>query len=86
MTIMMNGILKISKIDRSIFNQLHQLVKLQKMPIMHPLPRREEISTSIDNSPKAMYWRQMRNGMWIRAALILKTFGRENYIYDWENI
>ena len=52
---------------------------------MHPLPRREEISTSIDNSPQAMYWRQMRNGMWIRAALILKTFDRENKIYDWEN-
>ena len=45
--------------------------------IMHPLPRREEISTEIDNDPRAMYWRQMRNGMWIRAALILTTFQRE---------
>ncbi|MDF7807315.1 aspartate carbamoyltransferase [Pontiellaceae bacterium B12219] len=53
--------------------------------ILHPLPRRQEISTEIDNDPRAVYWRQMRNGMWIRAALILKTFGREqeaNQYYD----
>ena len=76
------------KIDRKHFRLDHtNLDKLKKDAIiMHPLPRREEISTNIDNSPKAMYWRQMRNGMWIRAALILKTFGRENHIYDWENI
>ncbi|MBN2703539.1 MAG: aspartate carbamoyltransferase [Pontiellaceae bacterium] len=48
--------------------------------IMHPLPRRNEISTEIDNEPRAVYWRQMRNGMWIRAALILSTFGREDEV------
>jgi len=46
--------------------------------ILHPLPRRKEISTDIDNDPRAVYWRQMRNGMWIRAALILTTFGRQD--------
>lgn len=46
--------------------------------ILHPLPRRQEVSTEIDNDPRAMYWRQMRNGMWIRAALILTTFGRQD--------
>lgn len=53
--------------------------------IMHPLPRRQEISTDIDNDPRAVYWRQMRNGMWIRAALILYTCGRDgevNKYYD----
>jgi len=53
--------------------------------IMHPLPRRSEISTDIDNDSRAIYWRQMRNGMWIRAALILTTFGRQdeaNKYYD----
>jgi aspartate carbamoyltransferase catalytic subunit len=49
--------------------------------ILHPLPRRQEISTEIDNDPRAMYWRQMRNGMWIRAALILATFGREAEVH-----
>ena len=42
--------------------------------LMHPLPRRDEISTEVDHDPRAMYWRQMRNGMWIRAALIASTF------------
>jgi len=45
--------------------------------IMHPLPRRNEISSEVDGDPRAMYWRQVRNGMWIRAALILSAFGRE---------
>ena len=43
--------------------------------LMHPLPRRQEISTKVDSDPRAMYWRQMRNGMWIRAALIATVFG-----------
>lgn len=48
--------------------------------IMHPLPRRKEIELEVDSDHRAMYWRQVRNGMWIRAALILKTFGRENVL------
>ena len=50
--------------------------------IMHPLPRRDEIATCCDRDPRAMYWRQMRNGMWIRAALIASTFGYEQSIMD----
>ena len=48
--------------------------------IMHPLPRRDEIATCCDRDPRAMYWRQMRNGMWVRAALIASTFGYETSI------
>ena len=44
--------------------------------ILHPLPRRSEISTDVDNDPRAVYWRQMRNGMWIRTALIATIFNR----------
>ena len=50
--------------------------------IMHPLPRRDEIATCCDHDPRAMYWRQMRNGMWIRAALIAATFGFEGSVMD----
>ena len=54
---------------------------LERLPrksiIMHPLPRRNEIDTACDNDPRAMYWRQMRNGMWIRCALIATIFGRD---------
>ena len=45
--------------------------------IMHPLPRRQEIDTACDNDSRAVYWRQMRNGMWIRCALIATVFGRD---------
>jgi len=42
--------------------------------IMHPFPRRDEIDVAIDQDPRAMYWRQERNGMWTRAALIAYIF------------
>lgn len=48
--------------------------------IMHPLPRRAEISPDVDRDPRAMYWRQVRNGMWIRAALILSIFDRDGEV------
>jgi aspartate carbamoyltransferase catalytic subunit len=50
--------------------------------IMHPLPRRDEIATEVDGDPRAVYWRQMRNGMWIRAALIAGIFGKAGLIEE----
>jgi aspartate carbamoyltransferase catalytic subunit len=43
--------------------------------IMHPLPRGPEIDPVVDSDPRAMYWRQERNGMWMRVAVLLKIFG-----------
>ena len=43
--------------------------------IMHPLPRVNEISTEVDDDPRAAYFRQVRNGKYIRMALILKLLG-----------
>ena len=51
--------------------------------IMHPLPRRQEIDTAVDTDPRAMYWRQMRNGMWVRTALIATIFERDRVIRDY---
>ena len=48
--------------------------------IMHPLPRRYEIEVEVDSDPRAVYWRQERNGMWMRAALIAYLFGVEEKI------
>ena len=48
--------------------------------IMHPFPRRQEIAVDVDDDPRAVYWRQMRNGMWIRAALIASIFEKETLI------
>ncbi|MDH3316659.1 MAG: aspartate carbamoyltransferase [Gammaproteobacteria bacterium] len=46
--------------------------------VMHPLPRGPELDPQVDADPRAMYWRQERNGMWMRAALLIKIFGVEN--------
>lgn len=42
------------------------------LAIMHPLPRVNEISVSIDNDPRACYFKQVLNGKYMRMALILK--------------
>jgi len=42
------------------------------MCILHPLPRVNEISTAVDDDPRAAYFRQARNGKYIRMALIMK--------------
>lgn len=51
--------------------------------IMHPFPRRDEIDVAIDPDPRAMYWRQERNGMWSRAALIAYMFRVEHEIMNY---
>lgn len=65
-----------SQVDTSKFKiGLDQLSKIKPNAIiMHPFPRRDEIDVAIDSDPRAMYWRQERNGMWTRAALIAYIF------------
>jgi aspartate carbamoyltransferase catalytic subunit len=41
--------------------------------IMHPLPRVDEIHQSVDQDPRAVYFRQAGNGMYVRMALIEKV-------------
>ena len=43
------------------------------MIVMHPLPRVNEIEVSVDDDPRAAYFRQANNGMYVRMALILYT-------------
>ncbi len=43
--------------------------------IMHPLPRVNEISVSVDADPRACYFVQALNGKYMRMALILKLLG-----------
>ena len=44
----------------------------EKMAILHPLPRVNEISVKIDADPRAAYFRQVLNAKYMRMALILK--------------
>lgn len=42
------------------------------LSILHPLPRVNEIAVSVDDDPRACYFRQALNGKYIRMALIMK--------------
>jgi aspartate carbamoyltransferase catalytic subunit len=42
----------------------------KKMIVMHPLPRVGEIREAVDEDPRAAYFRQVRNGLYIRMALL----------------
>lgn len=44
--------------------------------VMHPLPRVSEIAYTVDNDPRAAYFRQVRNGMYIRMALLAAVLGK----------
>ncbi|MCH8842204.1 MAG: aspartate carbamoyltransferase [SAR324 cluster bacterium] len=44
--------------------------------IMHPLPRVTEIDPQVDSDPRAVYFAQARNGLWIRMAVILYALER----------
>ncbi|MCE1167276.1 MAG: aspartate carbamoyltransferase [Sphingobacteriia bacterium] len=43
--------------------------------ILHPLPRVNEISTDVDSSPKAYYFQQALNGVFVRQALMASILG-----------
>lgn len=42
--------------------------------VLHPLPRNEEIATDIDSDPRALYFKQAHNGLYIRMALFVQAF------------
>jgi aspartate carbamoyltransferase catalytic subunit len=53
---------------------------IQKMKknaiIMHPLPRSVEISHDVDSDPRAAYFRQTENGLYVRMALLTMLFDK----------
>ncbi len=49
----------------------------EDMIIMHPLPRVDEISTDLDNTRHALYFKQAKNGIPVRQAMILKVLNME---------
>jgi len=46
------------------------------MILLHPLPRCEEISAQVDSDPRAVYFRQMEHGLYIRMAILAMMLGR----------
>ena len=56
----------------------------EKMAVLHPLPRVNEISVAVDDDPRAAYFRQALNGKYMRMALILKLLAeaKENPVKE----
>lgn len=47
------------------------------MAVLHPLPRVNEIALSVDDDPRAAYFEQVQNGVYVRMALIMTLLGLE---------
>ena len=58
--------------DSYILNPEKMGLAKEKMCVLHPLPRVNEISLKVDDDPRAAYFRQALNGKYMRMALILK--------------
>jgi len=61
--------------DLFILKQEHLKTLKPDAIIMHPLPKINEIETSVDQDPRAVYFRQAENGLYIRMALLLYALG-----------
>jgi len=48
----------------------------ERMVVMHPLPRVDELAPEVDTDPRAAYFRQVRNGMLVRMALLTLVLGQ----------
>jgi aspartate carbamoyltransferase len=62
--------------DQYVVDEALMAKAKEKMMVMHPLPRVNEISYGVDEDPRAAYFRQMRNGMYIRMALLAAVLGK----------
>ena len=71
--------------DQAVYEQVNQSYVVsgdtmnmakERMIVMHPLPRVDEISREVDKDPRAAYFRQMEYGMYVRMALMALVFGK----------
>ena len=64
------------RLKDSYILDLKKLEKAKKdLAILHPLPRVNEIKVEVDQDPRAKYFQQVKNGMFVRMALMSKLLG-----------
>ena len=61
--------------DSYILDRKKMELAPQDMLVMHPLPRVNEISVDVDDDPRAVYFKQVRYGVFARMALIMTLLG-----------
>jgi carbamoyl-phosphate synthase/aspartate carbamoyltransferase/dihydroorotase/carbamoyl-phosphate synthase/aspartate carbamoyltransferase len=84
-------VLYVTRVQKERFNDLSQYEEVkshyeitpellerakEKMVVLHPLPRVGEIHYAVDHDPRAAYFRQVQNGMFIRMALLAAVLGK----------
>lgn len=85
-------VLYVTRIQEERFNKVEEYIKVKEnyvitpqslskakrnLVVMHPLPRKGEISIEVDNDPRAVYFRQMEYGLYLRMALLSLLFDKE---------
>ena len=91
-TIASADIIYMTRVQRERFSDLMEYEKVKNcyrltnamlagskpnLRILHPLPRINEIAYDVDDSPKAYYFQQAQNGLYVREALICDALGIE---------
>jgi aspartate carbamoyltransferase catalytic subunit len=61
--------------DTYVLNTEKMSAAKEKMIVLHPLPRVNEISVEIDSDPRAAYFKQAKYGMYVRMALLASILG-----------
>ncbi|HIR61087.1 MAG TPA: aspartate carbamoyltransferase [Candidatus Faecivivens stercoravium] len=61
--------------DTYILTEDKMKLAKEKMAVLHPLPRVNEITLPVDNDPRAAYFEQVQNGVYVRMALIMTLLG-----------
>lgn len=85
-------VLYMTRVQRERFSDLDEYERLKdsyiltpeklslgkkELAVLHPLPRVNEIAPEVDDDPRALYFQQARNGVFVRMALILSLLGLE---------
>ncbi len=61
--------------DSYILTEDKMKLAKENMAVLHPLPRVNEITLPVDNDPRAAYFEQVQNGVYVRMALIMTLLG-----------
>jgi len=65
-----------TRVQYSINSEVMKLMKPNAM-IMHPLPRTIELDKTVDEDPRALYFRQATNGLYVRMAILTMLLDRD---------
>ena len=70
--------------DSYILNSEKMKLASKELIVLHPLPRVNEIAVEVDDDPRAKYFVQAQNGVYVRMALMLMLLGIEPGLFEEE--